>query len=82
MLSNHEIQFKIVKIVAEQLDCKEHEINHEYSLESLGADSLDQMEILMKTEEVFNIEISDTQSEKIFYIQDLVKCVDDLIKNI
>jgi len=68
--------------VAEQLNRKESEINHEHSLEFLGADSLDQIEILMKTEEVFSVEISDTQSEKIFFIKDLVKCVEDLNQNI
>nr|HPK40870.1 acyl carrier protein [Candidatus Cloacimonadota bacterium] len=41
-------------------------------IEDLGADSLDSVELIMKFEEEFDIEIPDTDSERIKSVQDAI----------
>lgn len=68
---------KIKKIVAEHLGVDEAKINNTSSfVDDLGADSLDQVELVMAFEEAFNIEIPDDAAEKIATVQDAVNYVD------
>jgi len=46
-------------------------------MKDLEADSLDAVEIIMRIEEEFEIEISDEDAEKMQYVKDLVKYVDE-----
>lgn len=78
-MTHDEIYFKVVKLISEQLEKNENEITADSSFDQLGADSLDQIEILMRTEELFNIFITDEQSVKFCQIKDLVNCVDQLV---
>lgn len=78
-MQNNEIKFKVAKLISEQLEKKENEISLDSSFDQLGADSLDQIEILMRTEELFNIFITDQDAVKITCANDLVKCVDQLV---
>lgn len=79
MLKNQELQAKIALIISEQLNLKENEIVYDHTFEKLGADVIDHIEILMRTEEVFNVEISDQEADEIICVGDLVNCVDNLI---
>lgn len=45
-------------------------------LDELGADSLDQIEIVMALEEEFNLEISDDDGIQMVTVQDIVRYVD------
>lgn len=63
-LSHEEIKIKLFKIIAEQLNIDQNSINTHSSLDTLGADSLDRVEIIMKIEEEFGLEISDEDSDK------------------
>jgi len=74
-----EIHLKIAKLIAEQLNISEASVTMNASFDELGADSLDQIEILMKTEELFNIEISDEACEHVVSVKDLVDCVAKII---
>jgi acyl carrier protein len=56
---------KVVAIVAEILNADASAIKPDSNFESLGADSLDMLEIIMKLEETFGIEISDEQAAQI-----------------
>ena len=68
---------KIKKIVAEHLGVDEAKITNTSSfVDDLGADSLDQVELVMAFEESFNIEIPDDAAEKIATVQDAVNYVD------
>lgn len=68
---------KIKKIVAEHLGVDEAKINDNSSfVDDLGADSLDQVELVMAFEEAFNIEIPDDAAEKIVTVQDAISYVD------
>lgn len=61
-----EIFEKVKKIVAENLGVDEDKVTSEASfINDLGADSLDQVELVMAFEEEFGIEIPDDSAEKI-----------------
>lgn len=63
---------KVVDIVTKVLNSDKAGITGNSTFEQLGADSLDILEIVMKLEEVFGIEISDADAEKIKTIDDAV----------
>lgn len=56
---------KVIEIIAKKLSIPVENINPEATFKSLGADSLDIVEIIMNFEEIFNIEIKDEDAEKI-----------------
>lgn len=67
---------KIKKIIVEQLGVEEDEVNMESSfIDDLGADSLDIVELIMAIEEEFDIEIPDSEAEKIVTVGDAVNYI-------
>ena len=63
---------RIVQIIAKQLGIEEEDINAKSSVvEDLGADSLDVVELIMALEEEFDLEIPDTEAEKIINVQNI-----------
>ncbi|MBV9574525.1 MAG: acyl carrier protein [Acidobacteriales bacterium] len=72
---------KVKQIIAEQLGVDESEVTPSASfVDDLGADSLDQVELVMALEEAFNLEISDEEAEKIRTVQDAVTYVEKRAK--
>ena len=70
---SEDIVNRVKKVVADKLGKPEAEIKLESSfVQDLGADSLDQVELVMGLEEDFDIEIPDEQSEKITTVQQAV----------
>ncbi len=68
---------KVKKIIVEQLGVDESEVTPEASItDDLGADSLDQVELVMAFETEFNIDIPDEEAEKIKTVGDAVTRVD------
>ena len=68
---------RVKKVVADQLDRNPDEVTAEASfVEDLGADSLDQVELIMAFEEEFDIEIPDEDAEKIAKVEDAVNYID------
>jgi acyl carrier protein len=66
----------VKEIVAEQLGKDEGEITTNASfIDDLGADSLDIVELVMKMEEEFGIEIPDEEAEKIKTVNDVVEYI-------
>ena len=60
------IEQRVKAIVAEQLGVKEEEVTNDSSfVDDLGADSLDIVELVMELEEEFDVQIPDTDAEKI-----------------
>ncbi|MBU8902811.1 MAG: acyl carrier protein [Victivallales bacterium] len=56
---------KVQKIIAEQLGVSEDQITDDAKfIEDLGADSLDQVELIMALEEEFGADIPDEDAEK------------------
>ncbi|MDQ6977072.1 MAG: acyl carrier protein [Ghiorsea sp.] len=71
-----EIEAKIIKIVADQLNVDESEINSDSSfVDDLGADSLDTVELVMAFEEEFGVEIPDDDAEGIQSVQNAIDYV-------
>lgn len=69
------------EIIVEELDVTPEQITPEARFqEDLGADSLDVVELIMKIEEKFGIEVPDTDAEKIRTVQDAVKYIEDKLK--
>ena len=62
---------KIKTIIAEQLQIDEDQVTPDASfMDDLGADSLDTVELIMALEEEFDMEIPDSEAEKIRTVQD------------
>jgi acyl carrier protein len=67
---------KIAKIICEQLDVPEKDVVPEASfVDDLGADSLDQVELIMAMEEEFDISIPDEDAEKIATVKNAIDYV-------
>jgi acyl carrier protein len=70
---------KVKKIIVEQLGVEESEVTMEASItDDLGADSLDQVELVMAFETEFNIDIPD-EAEKIKTVGDAVNKIDAMV---
>ncbi len=81
-MSKQEIFEKVKKILVEKLSVNEADIKEDSSLvDDLGVDSLDLVELLMKFEEEFKIEISEEESQKILTVKDIVDFVEEKTKS-
>jgi acyl carrier protein len=70
------VEQRVREIVAEQLERDVNEITNASSLiDDLGADSLDVVELVMKMEEEFGIEIPDEEAEKIKTVNDVIQYI-------
>jgi len=66
-----EVQDKIKQIIVDELGVDEAEVTENARfIEDLGADSLDLVELVMRFEEEFDIEIPDEGAEKIQAVRD------------
>ena len=66
-----EVQEKIKQIIVNELGVDEAEVTENARfIEDLGADSLDLVELVMRFEEEFDIEIPDEDAEKIQAVRD------------
>jgi acyl carrier protein len=71
-----EIETKVKEIIAEQLSVNIDDINIDSKfIEDLGADSLDQVELVMAFEEEFEQDIPDEDAEKIRTVGDAVSYI-------
>ena len=67
------IEDKVKRMLAERLDIDVADIKAESRfVNDLGADSLDIVELLMKLEDEFDLEISDDEAEQITTVKDAV----------
>ena len=71
------VEEKVKSIIVEQLGVDEAEVVKEAKfIDDLGADSLDQVELVMALEEAFKLEISDEDAEKLTTVGDAVKYIE------
>ncbi len=72
-----DIADKVKAIIVEQLNVSEEDVVPEASfVDDLGADSLDQVELIMAMEEEFDLSISDEDAEKIASVKDAVEYIE------
>ena len=70
---------RVKKIIVEQLGVEANEVTPEASItDDLGADSLDQVELVMAFETEFGIDIPDEEAEKIKTVGDAVSKIDSV----
>jgi len=71
---------RIVQIIARQLGIEETDVNAQSSVvEDLGADSLDVVELIMALEEEFDLEIPDSEAEKIVSVQNIYDYMENVL---
>jgi acyl carrier protein len=76
----HDVSQAVRTIIAEQLAISIDTLKDETTLDSLGADSLDRVEIVMNLEDHFSVEINDEMAEKLSTIGDVVAYIATLVK--
>ena len=76
-----ELEERIINIISEQLGVDKSEVTPEASfMDDLGADSLDQVELVMAFEEEFDVEIPDEDAEKMQVVQDAIDYLKKKVK--
>jgi acyl carrier protein len=71
------VEERVKQIIVEQLGVDEAEVTPTASfVDDLGADSLDQVELVMAFEEGFGIEVPDEDAEKMTTVKDAVDYID------
>ena len=69
---------RVRKIVIEHLDADPEKVTEKASfIDDLGADSLDNVELVMAFEEEFGVEIPDDAAEKISTVSDAIKYINE-----
>ena len=77
-MSNEEILEKLKGIIVERLGVEESLVKEEASfIDDLSADSLDIVELIMEIEDEFDLEIADSEAEKIVTVGDVVNYIKD-----
>ena len=72
---------KVRGIVADQLGVEAEEVKEDSTfVDDLGADSLDIVELIMRFEDEFSVEIPDEKAEKIKTVSDIVKYIEENAK--
>lgn len=66
------ISIKVLKLMHEQLGVPVGEIKLDSTIEELGIDSLDEIEIVMAVEDAFDLEIPDEDCEKWETVQSII----------
>ena len=80
-MSSEEILEKVKGIIIEQLGVTDTAVTLEASfIDDLGADSLDIVELVMALGEEFDIEIPDSDAEKVVTVGDVVDYIQENVK--
>ena len=75
-MNKEEIYEELKKIIVEQLGVNEENVTMQASfIDDLSADSLDIVELVMNIEEKFDLEIPDSEAEKIATVEDVVEYI-------
>lgn len=78
-MSDSEIEERVKNAIVETLGANRSEIVPQTTFISLGADSLDMVDVIICTEAEFGVAISDEDADKIETVGDLVNCVKNLV---
>ncbi len=73
-----DLKSKVVEIIVKKLGVEESQVTEEANFtKDLGADSLDTVELIMEFEKEFDIEIEDSDAEKIQTVGEVVKFLEE-----
>jgi acyl carrier protein len=77
------VEDRVTQIIVDQLGVGTSEVVPEASfVDDLGADSLDQVELIMAFEEDFDLEIPDDDATKIVTVQDVIAYIQKNAKSV
>ena len=77
MSNNKEVFEKVKKIIIDHLGVEESKVVESANfIDDLGADSLDNVELVMAFEEEFGVEVPDEEAEKLQTVGDVVKYIE------
>ena len=80
-MNTEEVFEKVKAIIVEQLGVAETSVEMESSfIDDLGADSLDIVELVMALEEEFDMEIPDSDAEKVVTVGDVVEYIKENVQ--
>ena len=66
-------QEKVINIIVDKLGVEKNKVTPEANfINDLGADSLDQVELIMQLEEEFDLEISDEKAESLTTVNEVL----------
>ncbi len=75
------IEEKVKQIIVDELGVEESEVTaNARFVDDLGADSLDNVELVMRFEEEFGVEIPDEDAEKIQSVRDAIEYIEKHLK--
>ena len=70
---------RVKKIIRDQLNVTDEQITPEASfIDDLGADSLDQVELVMALEEAFGSDIPEEEAEKLLTVGSVIEYIDSM----
>ncbi|HZS09619.1 MAG TPA: acyl carrier protein [Blastocatellia bacterium] len=76
-MASEAIEEKVRQIIVDELGVEESEVTpNARFIDDLGADSLDTVELVMRFEEEFGIEIPDEDAEKILSVRDAISYIE------
>ncbi|MDI9402136.1 MAG: acyl carrier protein [Limisphaerales bacterium] len=76
-MADNMIEEKVKKIIVEQLTVNADQVTPDAKfVEDLGADSLDNVELIMALEEEFGLEVPDEEAEKLQSVGDVIKYIE------
>ena len=71
-----DVEGKVIDIICDHMDVSKEKVTMETSfINDLGADSLDQVELVMEFEEAFDLNIPEEEAAKIQTVADAVKYI-------
>jgi acyl carrier protein len=73
VFEKNDTQAKAIEVIAQELKLEKSAITPASTFQDLGADSLDMVQIIMRFEELFGIEIKDEDAEKMHNVGDVVQ---------
>jgi acyl carrier protein len=76
----HSIEEKLIEIVKKQLTIKNISVSLDSKFKDINADSLDIVEIALKVEDEFDIEIPEDSAENIETVRDVADIIRKLAK--
>lgn len=69
---------KLREIISQNTDVNEENISLETTLDELGLDSIDLVDLIMSVEEAFSINVPDEEFENIKSVFDIVGIIDNM----
>ena len=80
-MSSYQILKRVKSVIVEQLDIDKDLVTDDSTFKELGVDSLDAVEIVLKLEEEFEIEIPDEDAKEITSVKAAVEYIERVLKS-